>query len=162
MQARFVVELAARGSVGTDELTERWHDQFLDLQSLTHDPLEGVVKFQVIEENTARKVPVAAIGPLGLFRVPLSRCDVTVRGATLVRVEPEDEVELFIARVESGASGDVLCFKGMNAILEIRGVGLVLESDCVVCDELECHLVDLLVFQTRNIRRKRKNGGAGG
>jgi hypothetical protein len=101
------------------ELTERWHDQTLDLESLRSNEADSECMFTVLEQKpdaSAKKRPL-------LKRQPLQRCNVTVKNVTSVRLlDAEGEVELFINEVKANPGG--LRVECVNGTLDVLGENL--------------------------------------
>lgn len=96
-------------------LTERWHDQALDLESLTFDELGRRCVFIVTEAKPDKSEKIRL-----LQSKQLQRCRVTVKNVARVHVlDAEGEVELYINEIE--ASPTTLRVKCVNGILEVVG-----------------------------------------
>lgn len=110
-------------------LTERWHDQTLDLESLEFNKANRTCSFAVTEVQQDSSANVKS-----LFRKKLlQRSRVTVRNVTCVQVlDAEGEGELYINEVEAGANR--LCVKCVNGTLELRGEELEITLDTVPSD----------------------------
>lgn len=105
-------------------LTERWHDQTLDLESLKFTEANRECVFTVLEQKPDPSAETKA----GLRRKPLQRCRVTVKNVTRVQVlDAEGEVELYINEVE--ASPTNVRVKCVNGTLELQGQDLEVALD---------------------------------
>lgn len=108
-------------------LTERWHDQALDLESLTFDEPARRCVFIVTEAKQGKSEKVEFVQSK-----QLQRCQVTIKNVASVQVlDAEGEVELYINEVE--ASPTTLRVKCVNGILEVVGeameANLAMEAD---------------------------------
>jgi len=105
-------------------LTECWHDQALDLQSLTFDEPGRKCVFGITEVKPDKSEKVAL-----LQSKQLQRCRVTIKNVARVQVlDAEGEVELYINEIE--ASPTFMRVKCVNGVLEI--VGEAMESNLEV------------------------------
>jgi hypothetical protein len=96
-------------------LTERWHDQTLDLESLTFDEPGRKCVFSVTEVKPDKSEKVAL-----LQSKQLQRCRVAIKNVARVQVlDAEGEVELYINEIE--ASPTTLRVKCVNGVLEVVG-----------------------------------------
>ncbi len=106
------------------ELTARWHDQTLDLESLAFDEAKRECTFTVTE---AKQDP-APLAKSGVQRNTLQRCRVTVKNVTRVDVvDAKGEVELYVNEVE--ASPTSLRLKCVNGILDLTGEAMETNLD---------------------------------
>lgn len=106
------------------ELTARWHDQTLDLESLNFDSAKKECVFTVTEQKQVDSADVKSL----LQKKPLQRCRVTIRNVTSVRThDAEGEVELYINEVETSQTS--LRVKGVNGALEVFGDNLEVSLD---------------------------------
>lgn len=146
-------------------LTDRWHDQLLDISSLTYCQRRSCVTFRVLEENHALVHPIASLGSLGLYCVPLQWCCVEVDGAeALTRVIPEAETEAVINTVDASAS--VLRLSVLGGYVEIRGDQLLLNVSIVTYDEarhirLSLGIADF-TWTNKGVRRRCRRVGKTG
>lgn len=106
------------------ELTARWHDQTLDLESLNFDDVKKECVFTVTEQK-----PDDASSGSPLFQTkPLQHCRVRIRNVTRVQAhDAEGEVELYINEVETSPSS--LRVKAANGTLEVLGDNLEISLD---------------------------------
>jgi hypothetical protein len=116
------------------ELTGRWHDQTLDLESLKFDESKRQCSFTVTEQkqddSASRKL---------LQRKALQRCIVTLRNVACVQVlDAEGEVELYINEVE--ISPTFLRVKCVNGKVELTGENLEISLDAAPSKETEVSL----------------------
>jgi len=106
------------------ELTERWHDQTLDLESLKSNKADRQCTFTVLEKKpdaSAERQPL-------LKRHPLQRCHVTVKNVTGVRLlDAEGEVELYINEVK--AAPESLRVECVHGTLDVLGENLEISLD---------------------------------
>lgn len=106
------------------ELTARWHDQTLDLESLNFDDVKKECVFTVIKQKPN---DASSESPL-LQTKPLQHCRVRIRNVTCVQThDAEGEVELYINEVETSPSG--LRVKAVNGTLEVFGDNLEVSLD---------------------------------
>ncbi len=110
-------------------LTERWHDQTLDLESLKFIEADREAAFIVLEQEPGAPAHAKAV----LRRRSLQQCCVTVKNVTRVQVlDAKGEVELYINEVE--ASPTSLRLKCVNGTLELVGEGLELSFHTIQSD----------------------------
>jgi|GEM_PF-2589814 len=108
------------------ELTDRWHDQTLDLESLRFDEKHGECVFSVLE----RKKDDATREKALLRSKPLQHCRVRIKNVTRVQThDAEGEVELYINEVETSPTS--LRVTAMNGKLEVLGDSLEINIDAL-------------------------------
>jgi hypothetical protein len=99
-------------------LTERWHDQALDLDSLTFDKPGRRCVFIVTEAKPEQSEKVKL-----LQNKQLQHCRVTIKNVARVQVlDAEGEAELYIDEVETSPTS--LRVTAMNGTLEVLGDSL--------------------------------------
>lgn len=106
-------------------LTERWHDQALDLESLTFDEPSRRCVFIVTEAkpNKSEKVEL-------LKSKQLQRCRVTIDNVARVQVlDADGEVELYINEVETSPTS--LRVTAMNGTIEVLGGSLEVSLEAI-------------------------------
>ena len=141
----------------SETLTERWHDAVLDLESLLLDRQANTLVFRVRVADRGRSGPVCAIGSIGVFRVPLAWCHVTVEGAREYCVAAESgESEIFVSSVR--LANQELHVSGMNGELDVQGEAITLTMRRSPVPNMEVRELRLPVGEFSWVRRKRKKG----
>lgn len=81
-------------------INESWHDQVVDLESISYVERAGECSFDVCVSRPENDTPLVAVGRFGLFRTPLHILRAQITGVSSITVQARsDERELFVRTV---------------------------------------------------------------